>query len=723
MAVKIVSPGVVNRENDQSLITEGPIIAGAALIGPAVKGPVNEPTIITSYSDYKSKFGTTFSSGSGTFTYFTSIAAHNYFNQGGDTLLVSRVVTGSFTKARSTQIKTAAIGATGIGETGSILQGRNALLGSITQQPSGAVAATYHVTGSGTNAVVSSSNFTQRVSMSVTIIGTPASPTVTQITFLTGSTAVSPGDTIRIPSQSLGTAGGTVIGAGGDFAGDLRITIKADDLITTQSFELSTISKGLDQNSDTATGSGAGFAPEIASLEQNAFGVLPTGSSDNLRWEISSVDNSTGNFNLLIRRGDDSTDDKVILEQFLNVNLDPFSPRYIERVIGNTTFTVRSGSGAGNEYLQITGSYKNNSRYVFVSAVNKPTPNYLDAGGVVGGNLAAGDYSASLPRVGSGSFLEAAGTLFAAAYDGGAKYYENISLATNIQGLKAQDYTSSLNILNNTDQYNYNVLAFPGVTIAQGGDSTARVINNALDQAEERGNTIVLVDPENYGQTNSSTVAGRTDAYDNSYAAAYWPHCQVIDPDTGTRVFVPASTMVLGAYAKNDKIGEPWFAPAGVNRGGLDNVLRTEKTLTKANRDTLYEGKVNPIATFPNVGVCVFGQKTLQKQASALDRVNVRRLLINLKNVIGGIANDLVFENNTTATRNSFVSQANAYLETVQQKQGLFAFKVVMDDTNNTPDVIDRNQMVGQLFIQPAKTAEFIILDFNILPTGAEFPS
>ena len=181
--------------------------------------------------------------------------------------------------------------------------------------------------------------------------------------------------------------------------------------------------------------------------------------------------------------------------------------------------------------------------------------------------------------------------------------------------------------------------------------------------------------------------------------------------------------MVLGAYAKNDKLGEPWFAPAGVNRGGLDNVIRTEKTLTKANRDTLYEGRVNPIATFPNVGVTVFGQKTLQKQASALDRVNVRRLLINLKDVIGGIANNLVFEQNTTATRNSFVAQANAYLETVQQKQGLFAFKVVMDDSNNTPDVVDRNQMVGQLFIQPTKTAEFIILDFNILPTGAEFPS
>ena len=265
-------------------------------------------------------------------------------------------------------------------------------------------------------------------------------------------------------------------------------------------------------------------------------------------------------------------------------------------------------------------------------------------------------------------------------------------------------YTTSINLLNNTDVYNYKVLAFPGVTVAQGGTSTSAVINNAILFAEERGNTIVLVDPENYGQTNTSTVAGRSDAFDNSYAASYWPWCQTLDPDTGQRVFVPASTMVLGVYAQNDKLAEEWFAPQGATRGLLTNVIRTEKTLTKANRDTLYNGKINPIATFPNTGVVVFGQKTLQKQASALDRVNVRRLLINLKNVIGDIAKNLVFENNTTATRNSFVSQANAYLETVQQKQGLFAFKVVMDDSNNSPDVIDRNQMVGQLFIQPANS-------------------
>jgi len=115
-------------------------------------------------------------------------------------------------------------------------------------------------------------------------------------------------------------------------------------------------------------------------------------------------------------------------------------------------------------------------------------------------------------------------------------------------------------------------------------------------------------------------------------------------------------------------------------------------------------------------------KKTLQKRASALDRVNVRRLLIALKGYISQVSDNLVFEQNTIATRNTFLAQVNPYLESVQQRQGLYAFKVVMDDTNNTPDVIDRNQLVGQIYLQPTRTAEFIMLDFNVLPTGAVFP-
>ena len=179
--------------------------------------------------------------------------------------------------------------------------------------------------------------------------------------------------------------------------------------------------------------------------------------------------------------------------------------------------------------------------------------------------------------------------------------------------------------------------------------------------------------------------------------------------------------MIPGVFAFNDRSSETWFAPAGLNRGGLSTVLRAERKLPNSTRNTLYSANVNPIATFPNTGVVVFGQKTLQKKASALDRVNVRWLLISLNSFISQIADTLVFEQNTITTRNNFLSSVNPYLESVQQRQGLFAFKVVMDESNNTPDVIDRNQLVGQIFIQPTRTAEFIYLDFNIQPTGATF--
>ena len=238
---------------------------------------------------------------------------------------------------------------------------------------------------------------------------------------------------------------------------------------------------------------------------------------------------------------------------------------------------------------------------------------------------------------------------------------------------------------------------------------------------ESRGDCFLVIDPVAYGAALTSATT-QAETRDTNYAAVYWPWIKIPDVDLGKNVWVPVGTMVPGVYAFNDKVAAPWFAPAGLNRGGIDIAVQTERKLTHANRDTLYESSVNPIATFPNSGVVVFGQKTLQKKASALDRVNVRRLLIAAKKFIASTTKYLVFENNTAATRNRFLSIANPYFENIQQRQGLYAFKVVMDETTNTPDVIDRNEMRGQIFLQPAKTAEFIIVDFNILPTGASFP-
>ena len=578
MAETLLSPGVLTRENDQTLITQGPITAGAAIVGPAVKGPVNVPTLVTSYSDYINKFGGSFSSASIKFEYLTSIAANNYFQQGGETLLVTRVGSGSFTAANAT-----------------------------------------------------------------------------------------------IPA-----------------------ILNADS----SSFQLETLSVGNVMNNSGSV---------------STSGSLVQGSSDNIRWEIANINSGSGQFNLLIRRGDDNTSSKTILESWSGLSLDPNSPNYIEQVIGNQRLNLDTDSD-GNKFIQTTGSFVNNSRYVRVKSVDLPTYDYLDNEG----NFKS-QFTASLPSRGSGSLAGAFENATGNVYGGGAnantrlKMFEDIDVSS-IQGLEASNYADALALLNNEDEYDYEILVLPGVTIQNGSSAVA----SAISTVTNRGDAIAVVDTRNYGSTLNQTITS-AGTQDSSYAATYWPWVQVLSNETGKLVWAPASTVIPGVYATNDRIGAEWFAPAGFNRGGVGGVIQAERKLSPADRDKLYLGKVNPIATFPGQGPVIFGQKTLQTAATSLDRVNVRRLLIELKRTIGNVAEGLLFEQNTAATRNRFLNQVNPYLESIQQRQGLYAYRVVMDDTNNTANVIDRNQMVGQVFIQPTRTAEYIILDFNVTPTGVSF--
>jgi hypothetical protein len=576
MAETLISPGVLAIETDQSFLTKRPVTVGAAIIGPTVKGPVEVPTVVTTWSEYVNKFGTTFTSGSATnlqtYTYLTSIAAYNYFANGGQSLLVARVVS----------------------------------------QSSGWAPAT--------------SSF--------------------------------------IPTGS-GVSG-------------------------TSPFVLQTISKGTIMNS-TST--------EITN------NVLPSGSTDNFRWQIANANSGSGTFDLYIRQGNDNILQPVVLEAFTGLTLDPYSPNYISKVIGDTIMNYDSV----NNQIQYSGSYANRSNYVTVKQVNYTTPNFFNSNGVISVNA----YTASIPVNASGTFGAATDV-----FKGGANFYNNIT-DTNTQGLIGASYNNMINLLSNYDDYKFNVLLTPGI---YDGGALASQVSTIITNTQNRGDNIYVLDPVAYGSNVTSTVAAAA-TRNTSYAAEYWPWCQVIEPSTGQVVWVPASTVIGGVYAYNDSVSEPWFAPAGINRGGLSTVVRAEQRLSQTNRDTLYAGKVNPIATFPGTGVVVYGQKTLQTRASALDRVNVRRLLIALKSYISQVANNLVFEQNTIATRNQFLSQVNPYLTSVQQRQGLYAFKVIMDDSNNTPDVIDRNELVGQIYLQPTKTAEFIYLNFNVTPTGATFPA
>jgi len=296
---------------------------------------------------------------------------------------------------------------------------------------------------------------------------------------------------------------------------------------------------------------------------------------------------------------------------------------------------------------------------------------------------------------------------------------------TNTMGFDLSDsaasgsvaYKRAINAISNPDEFDINLLALPGVI--HGLHST--VTNHAISKMEARADAFYVMDASGLNDS-IDTVKSAIKTLDTNYAGIYYPWVKIIDRDTNSPLFVPPSVVLPGVISFTDSVAHEWFAPAGLNRGGLTNVTEAKTRLTHAERDDLYENRINPIASFPGQGVVVFGQKTLQSRPSALDRINVRRLLIALRKFIASTSRFLVFEQNTSATRNRFLNIVNPYLEQVQQNSGLSAFRVVMDDSNNTPDVVDRNQLVGQIFIQPTRTAEFIVLDFVVQPTGATFP-
>ena len=229
------------------------------------------------------------------------------------------------------------------------------------------------------------------------------------------------------------------------------------------------------------------------------------------------------------------------------------------------------------------------------------------------------------------------------------------------------------------------------------------------------------MDGSRWGRSVANSLSD-INTLDTNYAATYYPWVKILDEVKNKPKWVPPSVVIPGVISFTDSVAQDCIAQNNINRGGLSSVLEAKTRLTHTERDDLYEGRINPIASFPGQGVVVFGQKTLQGKPSALDRINVRRLLIRLRKFIASSSRYLVFEQNTAATRNRFLGIVNPFLASVQSNSGLSAFKVVMDESNNTPDVVDRNQLVGQIFIQPTRTAEFIVLDFVIQPTGAAFP-
>jgi len=319
--------------------------------------------------------------------------------------------------------------------------------------------------------------------------------------------------------------------------------------------------------------------------------------------------------------------------------------------------------------------------------------------------------------------------VFAFGSDGNTAHpramYENI-WESNTQGLNLSradygktNYEDAIDMLSNKDQFDFDLMVMPGLMDLL--PDHAKVITRAISMVEERGDAFFVIDPTPYGK-GVGDAQRAAEGRNTNYAAMYYPWVQVTDPDIGDSKWVPPSAQVTGVYSFNDLTAEKWFAPAGLNRGGLEMATQTERIMTANDRDNLYVKNVNPIATFPREGVVIWGQKTLQKKKSALDRINVRRLLIAAKRHVANTSKYLVFEQNTRETRTRFLNITRPWFENARRKQGIYDFRIKIDLDNNGAEVVDRNEMRAQIYLKPAKTAEFIIVDFMVLPTGAVFP-
>jgi len=312
-------------------------------------------------------------------------------------------------------------------------------------------------------------------------------------------------------------------------------------------------------------------------------------------------------------------------------------------------------------------------------------------------------------------------------FDGWDKYrqYDNVAdeftdaYQSNINQLKL-----GIDTMAKPEEVDINLFATPGIDFS----NNVETIKYALEMIENRADSLYLMDsPRLTVGTQKGDPADlisilQGTGIDTNYAATYWPWIQIEDNTSGLFTYQSPTLMVVRAIAFTDNVAAPWFAPAGLNRGLAGaGIIRADIKLDTNDRDTLYQGRINPIATFVQQGISIWGQKTLQNRQSALDRINVRRLLLQVRRLIAAASLTLVFEQNDQTLRDQFLAKVEPILLQIQNQRGLTAFKVIMDDSNNTAETIDRNILVGKIQLKPTRTAEFIDLTFQVLPTGARF--
>lgn len=807
-----VSPGVFTREIDSSGLPQALGEIGATFIGPTVKGPAFTPVVVTTPRDNAVKFGNQ------TPKYYTPYAVNNYLKSATKATVIRVLgengyvtesplalsLSGSFGTKLISVLHPSFIDSSGDDTAKfelSLISGSNAsgsavvtISGSMTTDTS---TFTNAVDKNGTSYSMSLnpnlSNWIGNIFGHNPEVIEPAYNYVAFKNSASSSLATDPSAVVVIETGSSGTPEW-------DFSQDYQAAstpyITSQDVggVTQNLFKFTTLSHGDNANYEIKVGiTNIRTAGTVAGSEYGEFSVIVRAVDQ------SKIGNSPYNT-------EDTDTRPTVLEQF-KCNLDPNSPNFIGKVIGDKYATVDS-----TNRVQMNGDFNNKSRYIRVVIPNavkngaiaqslvpfgfrqvySPIPtgftqpdaanlvttqtvsgrynrnvyhgfdfdfnntdnlNYLKALPIEA-NLSTGSNSdfllsdcnqhpsasypnSTTPYTGAINLTDTQTAIksrkFIVPFQGGfdgwkpnlqIKTDEYIS-ATNTQGFDISNtsatgylaYKKAHDMVWNPEEYDTNLLVTPGVIHRY----HPAITNYSIEFCEERTDAFYIMDLTAYDD-NVATAQNTVEGLDTNYAGTYYPWVKIKDFNNNLDVWVPPSVAVVEAYSYNDKVSAPWWAPAGLNRGRLTSTIGVRRSLNITDRNDLYESRINPIVHFTKEGVAAWGQKTLQGKPSALDRINVRRLLIAIRKFIASTSRYLVFDQNTVQLRKRFYNIANPYLQSIQSRQGLYTYKIIMDESNNTPDTIDRNELRGEIYLQPTKTAEFIILDFNLTRTGATFP-
>jgi len=753
MAEKIVSPGVFTRENDLSFLQQGVASIGTAFIGPFKEGPLT-PTIVNTQTEFEQMFGTVDD------TYYTPIAVQAYLKEAGAATICRVAGVGGYTEPTPLLLTYAS---------GSVSASVGILFNTSTTSTGSLSGSTITNSGNGDFFFTGTSN-----SFSTSL--DPADVNDIESSFGTDPRGTKEGYVYAFFTTKAATLVATNSTASltllprQDFTNDAqeaKTPYIQSQLISGQRYNLfrfETIGAGNAANTKVKVAiTNIKPAGSVAGSDYGTFTVVVRAYTDtnrrktvyetysNVTLDPSSVNYiyrvigdrhiTIGNDGKVTETGDWANKSKYIrlVNSERDATISPEKITYQAVPYGHAPYKLPvSGSTSAQSALIPAVTYigatstqfggidldNNTDNAIYV----KPLPIGAPTGSNVGYSL---DTTDSYPLTGSTATDVAVRNFIVAFQEGwnGSNPTTQIKKAgditnNNTQGFDCTDLTKSgsiaylkqINALSNADEYDIQMVVTPGLNYK---DHTT-LVNRVLDMVTDRGDAFYIMEGVGYSGTINE-VRSQAGLIDSNYAGMYYPWVKTIDVNTNRLIAIPPSTLLPAVYAANDRVAAEWFAPAGLNRGGLSGAVSVLNKLTQSDRDNLYEDKVNPIVQFPGQGIVAFGQKTLQDKPSALDRINVRRLLLTVRKYIASTSRYLIFEQNTSTTRNRFLNIVNPYLEGIQQRQGLYAFKVIMDETNNTPDVIDRNILAGAIYLQPTKTAEFIKIDFNILPTGAAF--